>query len=97
MSTANYSEPQLPHLSFQLPPQPSCQTLVHHPNRPSYDFVKQSRNVSLRLIDQEDVSTGLPVYGRESQVEGTVDLVKTAGVARVEVKVHPSTEIFRID
>ncbi|KAI0770205.1 hypothetical protein C8Q74DRAFT_881395 [Fomes fomentarius] len=57
--------------------------------RPSGNFVKQSRNVSLRLFAQED-NVSLPVYGCGASVEGEVGLSKTDGVLAVEIKIEGS-------
>ena len=54
--------------------------------RPSGEYVKQARNVSLRLFAQED-NVSLPVYGCGAAVEGEVVLAKTEGVTAVDVKV----------
>ncbi len=59
--------------------------------RPSGNFVKQSRNVSLRLFAQED-NVSLPVYGCGASVEGEVVLSKTDGVLAVEIKVRVHRE-----
>ena len=56
--------------------------------RPSGNFVKQAKNVSLRLFAQENNAT-LPTYGCGAAVEGEVSLSKTDGVTAVEVKVRP--------
>ena len=55
--------------------------------RPSGNFVKQAKNVSLRLFAQED-NASLPVYGCGSAVEGEVMVGKVEGVTAVEVKVR---------
>ena len=55
--------------------------------RPAGSFVKQSKNVSLRLYAQED-NASLPVYGCGATVEGAVTLSKSEGVTAVDVKVR---------
>ena len=54
--------------------------------RPRGNFVKQAKNVTLRLFAQED-NASLPIYGCGAAVEGEVGLSKTDGVTAVEVKV----------
>lgn len=55
---------------------------------PSGSFVKQSKNGNscLRLLAQENDAV-LPIYGASAVVDGFVELSKTEGVSRVEVKV----------
>lgn len=55
--------------------------------RPAGSFVKQSKNVSLRLYAQDD-NASLPVYGCGATVEGAVTLSKMEGVTAVDVKVR---------
>ncbi|KAM5531316.1 hypothetical protein V8D89_015031 [Ganoderma adspersum] len=57
--------------------------------RPAGSFVKQSKNVSLRLYAQED-NASLPVYGCGATVEGAVTLSKAEGVTAVDVKIEGS-------
>ncbi|KAG2066328.1 hypothetical protein BDR04DRAFT_1106894 [Suillus decipiens] len=60
-----------------------------NPNRPSREFVKQTRNggVSLRLAGQSDHVT-LPVYGFGASVEGTLEVHKRDGITSVEVQIE---------
>ncbi|KAI1793364.1 hypothetical protein LXA43DRAFT_239772 [Ganoderma leucocontextum] len=57
--------------------------------RPAGSFVKQSKNVSLRLYAQED-NVSLPVYGCGATVDGAVTLSKVEGVTAVDVKIEGS-------
>lgn len=57
--------------------------------RPAGSFVKQLKNVSLRLYAQED-NARLPVYGCGTSVEGAITLSKVEGVTAVDVKVRVS-------
>ena len=53
---------------------------------PEGSFVKQSKNVSLRLYAQDD-NASLPVHGCGAAVEGAVILSSVEGVTAVDVKV----------
>ncbi|KAH9922872.1 uncharacterized protein BXZ73DRAFT_51201 [Epithele typhae] len=55
--------------------------------RPSSDFVKQAKNVGLRLFAQEN-NASLPVYGCGADVEGAITLAKTEGITSVEAKIE---------
>ncbi|KAI0054655.1 hypothetical protein BV25DRAFT_1922490 [Artomyces pyxidatus] len=63
--------------------------LVPPRQRPSSEFVKQSRSsgLSLRLAAQVDGVT-TPVYASREPVEGTVKIAKPDGLACVAVKVE---------
>ncbi|RPD62307.1 hypothetical protein L227DRAFT_544763 [Lentinus tigrinus ALCF2SS1-6] len=63
--------------------------------RPAGNFVKQAKNVSLRLFAQEDNAT-LPTYGCGAAVEGEVSLSKVEGVTAVEVKIEGSLRLREI-
>ena len=75
--------------SYSAEPQAFEQRLaLNRPDRrPSGNFVKQSKSVSLRLFAQEN-NVSLPVYGCGAAVEGEVGLLKTDGVIAVDVKVR---------
>ncbi|KAF9806952.1 hypothetical protein IEO21_08442 [Rhodonia placenta] len=65
--------------------------------RPSTDFVKQSRSggVSLRLVEQDDNIT-LPVYGCGDSVEGSIVVAKPDGVTSVEVKIEGTLRLKEV-
>lgn len=65
--------------------------------RPSTDFVKQSRSggVSLRLVEQDDNIT-LPVYGCGDSVEGSIIVAKPDGVTSVEVKIEGTLRLKEV-
>jgi hypothetical protein len=58
-------------------------------NRPSGEFVKQTKNgaFSLRLVYQHN--DRLPTYGLAGAVEGIVTVSKPEGITSVDVKVCP--------
>ncbi|OCH92618.1 hypothetical protein OBBRIDRAFT_865684 [Obba rivulosa] len=65
--------------------------------RPTGDFVKQSKSggVRLRLTEQED-NVSLPVYGNGAAVEGTVNLAKPENVTSVEVQIEGSLKLQEV-
>lgn len=79
--------------SYSYEPQESEQILavadsnVRH--RPLGTFVKQSKNGQfvLRLSGQQ-ADAALPSYGLNTIIEGVVEVTKTDGITRVEVKVR---------
>ena len=58
-------------------------------HRPTGTFVKQSKNgqLILRLSGQQTDAT-VPSYGINTMVEGVVEVTRTDGITRVEVKVR---------
>ena len=60
---------------------------------PEGSFVKQSKNVSLRLYAQDD-NASLPVYGCGAAVEGAVILSSVEGVTAVDVKVCVPCNVY---
>ena len=88
-SLPNYRPPSFSRTpSYSAEPQAYEQRLaLNRPvARPSGSFVKQARNVALKLFAQEE-DVSLPVYGCGAVIEGAVTLVKTEGVTAVDVKV----------
>ncbi|RDX42625.1 hypothetical protein OH76DRAFT_1458709 [Lentinus brumalis] len=83
--------------SYSAEPQAFEQRLaLNRPaRRPSGNFVKQAKNVGLRLFAQEDNAT-LPTYGCGAAVEGEVSLSKTDGVTAVEVKIEGSLRLREV-
>ena len=57
-------------------------------SRPRGEFVKQTKSGDITLrLSRQDGRAALPEYGCGMAVEGSVDILKTDGVTRVEVKV----------
>ncbi|KAI0712058.1 hypothetical protein C8Q76DRAFT_476567 [Earliella scabrosa] len=83
--------------SYSAEPQAFEQRLaLNRPDRrPSGNFVKQSKSVSLRLFAQEN-NVSLPVYGCGAAVEGEVGLQKTDGVIAVDVKIEGSLRLREV-
>ncbi|TFK24984.1 hypothetical protein FA15DRAFT_383944 [Coprinopsis marcescibilis] len=65
--------------------------------RPSGNFVKESKNgnARLRLMAQEDDAV-LPLYSSGAPVDGVIELSKTEGVSRVEVKLEGHLKLREI-
>lgn len=65
--------------------------------RPSGSFVKQSKSghISLRLTGQEEDVT-VPVYVSNSIIEGSVELSRTEGITRIELKIEGNLKIREI-
>lgn len=57
-------------------------------SRPPTEFVKQGKNLVLRLAGVQVPGTELPVYGLGAAVEGTLELTKPEGITSIEVKVR---------
>ncbi|TBU27193.1 hypothetical protein BD309DRAFT_1026670 [Dichomitus squalens] len=63
--------------------------------RPEGSFVKQSKNVSLRLYAQDN-NASLPIYGCGAAVEGAVTLSGVEGVTAVEVKIEGNLHLREV-
>ncbi|KIK69777.1 hypothetical protein GYMLUDRAFT_34175 [Collybiopsis luxurians FD-317 M1] len=63
--------------------------------RPSGTFVKQSKSGDFRLrLNEQDGD--IPAYGSGGIVDGAIDIVKTDGVASVEIKVEGRLQVKEI-
>jgi len=56
-------------------------------SRPIGNFVKLSKSGGVRLTLRAQESNATAVYGRQSTIEGTVELSKPENVTSVEIKV----------
>ncbi|KZP08690.1 hypothetical protein FIBSPDRAFT_964594 [Athelia psychrophila] len=65
-------------------------------SRPPTEFVKQGKNLVLRLAGVQVPGTELPVYGLGAAVEGTLELTKPEGITSIEVKVEGTLQLQEI-
>ncbi|KAF6755930.1 hypothetical protein DFP72DRAFT_989989 [Ephemerocybe angulata] len=72
-------------------------TYSYEPAAHEQRFVKQSKSghISLRLTGQEEDVT-VPVYVSNSIVEGSVELSRTEGITRIELKIEGNLKIREI-
>ncbi|KAF7987044.1 hypothetical protein HWV62_171 [Athelia sp. TMB] len=57
-------------------------------SRPPSEFVKQGKNLVLRLAGAQVPGTELPVYGLGAAVEGKIELTKPEGISSIDVKME---------